>query len=823
MTLAGRARAAPGFLAAICFSAGLLAGNAAGGLSEPAGAAAAPEGNLGLMVAMSGALTALIAASAVIRRPPGFPSHASPGALSLSALPVLAAHGLLIGWADAREPPELSGRHMCSAAVVGTIVSPPQDRRGRVRFSLKPDRVRVDSLWHSHPHMFLVTVVWGSRDSLRPPLRYGDRVALSGILLLPSPARNPGELDLRQWARANGFSHDFLTRGSAAVRLLGAGDVPFVQARIVGPAREAAVAALEAGYYGQAREFLKGLLLGIREGIEAGTQEAFVNAGVAHILAVSGSNVAVVAAIVLFLLGLIRCPLRYTAIPIALVLLLYMFVTGSQPPVVRATLMALLVIGGRLVQRRASGLNVIGIAALAALIDAPRLLSDAGFQLSFAAVLALVLVYPALDRRILALRLHRRIRTPLVWGLRLAGISFVATLGTLPLSALSFGRLSIVGIIANIPVVPLSGVAVILGAASMTCRWVAPVAAPGFEVVNGLVLDLTLEITRISGGLPWASVDTSTWTVIDVLPIVAGAGAWLAPAGSRSRRALLLASLAALAVIALPARPLTLTGPARAMTVSVIDVGQGDAILVQFPDGVSMLFDTGPASPSFDAGGRVIAPLLRRLGIRRLSYLVLTHPHADHTGGCDGLLRSMPVDTVLLSSWMNLGGRAIPTRRLAAGMAFAPTPDSRAFVLWPPGGRAEGVGVHPLAGGINTANNRSLVLRLVFGEFSILLTGDAEAVVEGPLITSYGSLVRSTVLKAAHHGSSSSGTGQFLRAVRPELAVMSVGSLNRFGHPSPDVVKRLEELGCVVRRTDTEGCVMIRTEGRRWERVEWRR
>jgi competence protein ComEC len=149
-----------------------------------------------------------------------------------------------------------------------------------------------------------------------------------------------------------------------------------------------------------------------------------------------------------------------------------------------------------------------------------------------------------------------------------------------------------------------------------------------------------------------------------------------------------------------------------------------------------------------------------------------------------------------------------------AGVSLCPTPDSRIYVLWPRAGEFRTPQV--------SANNRSLVLKVVFGDFSMLLTGDGEIVVERPLLERYGGFVRSTVLKVAHHGSSSGSSMPFLRAVQPDLAVMSVGNLNRFGHPSADVLRRFGEIDCPVRRTDMDGCVMIRTDGRTWERIAWR-
>jgi competence protein ComEC len=802
-------------VAAGCYAAGLVVAGAlsAGGLIQAASAhPAVPAPAAAACVLLSGGATACLLALGVFVRP---------AALVVSAVPLLALQGVLTGLAETWQQPDASGLHLKRVVVIGTVAGPPGERAGRVRVGVRPDRILADSIWSPHRDPILVTIMYGSRDSVRPALRYGSRVALAGSLLLPSPPRNPGEVDMRAWYRANGYSHDMLVRGAAGVVLLGEGDVPWFARWIVEPVRLAAVEALDAGYDGQAGEFLKGLLLGIRDGIDRETQEAFVNAGVAHILAVSGSNVALVAGVVLFLLGLVRLPVRYTAVPVALSLVLYMFITGSQPPVVRATLMALLVVGAQLVQRRACGLNVIGASALLALIEAPRLIGDAGFQLSFSAVVALVLAYPSLDRRILALRVPRPLRPPLLWVLRPAGISLVATLGTLPFTALSFGRLSVIGILANVPVVPLSGVAVVLGAASMICRWLLPPLAPAFETVNTALLDLTLLIARAAGGVPWACIDTSAWSVAHVLPPVALAGAWMGGRGSRTRRLLVLGAVAsAAAAICVPLRA-TFDARLRTLTVSAIDVGQGDAILLQFPDGVSMLVDAGPRTPSFDAGRRTVAPLLHRLGSGRLRYLAVTHPHSDHIGGLGGVLRSMHVDTVLSAEPIDLAGEDVRLRVVSAGTLLAPTPDARVYVLWPhrglPGDGAAGRDTS-LAG----ANDRSLVMKVVFGDFSILLTGDAEAGVEARLAGRYREFLRSPILKVGHHGSSTSSSSPFLRAVGPELAVMSVGTLNRFGHPSDVVIARFAAIGCGVRRTDLDGCIMIRSDGRTWEPVVWR-
>jgi competence protein ComEC len=269
--------------------------------------------------------------------------------------------------------------------------------------------------------------------------------------------------------------------------------------------------------------------------------------------------------------------------------------------------------------------------------------------------------------------------------------------------------------------------------------------------------------------------------------------------------------------------------PRGILRVSMIDVGQGDAILVEFPGGGTVLVDTGPITPSGDAGKKTVVPFLKRKGIGAIDMLVITHPDADHCGGAASVIRSFPVGRVIES---DAGGgtavyasyhaaalaRGSPLSKAWRGEKLAVAECARLYVLWPARGRTPSS-----ASSLRVpSNNASIVFKLVYGDVSFLFTGDAEKESETGMIRSFGSFLRSTVLKVAHHGSDSGTSPEFLDAVHPAVALVSVGLHNRFRHPSPPLLGRLGDAGARVLRTDREGAVILATDGRTVRQLAWR-
>jgi competence protein ComEC len=259
----------------------------------------------------------------------------------------------------------------------------------------------------------------------------------------------------------------------------------------------------------------------------------------------------------------------------------------------------------------------------------------------------------------------------------------------------------------------------------------------------------------------------------------------------------------------------------RRLTLTMLDVGQGDAILLRGPSGQTMLIDGGgeiEGRPTgYDVGLRRVVPALRRLGIRRIDIVMLSHPHEDHVGGLVAVLQNFSVGTVLDVGMPHPGPSYVQFLRLVEARRIPYQLARRGMRL----DLGDGVSLsilHPqeplFQGTPSDANNNSIVGRLTYGRVSILLTGDAEGLVEAQLLD-LGDDVQSLILKVGHHGSRTSTTPAFLDAVRPSIALISVGAPNPFGHPDAQIIQRLEDAGAAVYRTDLHGAITLATDGAR--------
>jgi len=262
------------------------------------------------------------------------------------------------------------------------------------------------------------------------------------------------------------------------------------------------------------------------------------------------------------------------------------------------------------------------------------------------------------------------------------------------------------------------------------------------------------------------------------------------------------------------------------LRLTFLDVGQGDAIFIEYQGGRNMLVDAGPKTFSADAGTRFIIPFLKYKSISRINTLILSHPDADHLGGIPTILRKFKVDQImdaglpcksaLCSEYTHLiDSLNLDRALLHEGMKINWSEDIRLYILNPSYGSSS-------EGKTMSLNNRSVVMKVVYGETSILLTGDAEQETEALLMREYGNILKSNLLKVAHHGSITGTSVKYLRTVDPDLAVISVGDNNKFHHPSPDVLQRLDAIGCRYYRTDELGAVVMESDGVKWSIINWR-
>jgi len=584
---------------------------------------------------------------------------------------------------------------------------------------------------------------------------------------------------------------------------------------------------------------VQGIVLGIRYNIPQEVKNAFAVTGTAHILAISGLHLSILAGIMLSLGLRLFGKRRYTYIWLALVVIwLYALITGLNPPVVRGAIMASLFLGAELLGRQRTAITSLAFAAAIMVAVDPDILWDAAFQLSFLAMAGLIFIAPplmGLGRKLVSAAVGEEG----VWASIASivtdslGITLAATLAVWPVIAHYFGIISLVGPLATLLALPALPAIIVLGTLTgLTGLLFLPLAQGigwlGWLFASYMLLIVRgfapLEISSVEAGAMNAKLIVSYYALLAIviwlvsnkklLPRFTG---WLREGASRSTGLIfrlplkwVIPSLLVLAVLSTTAAA---TMPDERLRVSFLDVGQGDAILIQ-KGSQQVLIDGGPSPQALnlELGDRM------PFWDRTIEMVVLTHPHADHITGLVEVLKRYRVEKALYPDlddgsplyreWLELIREKGIERNIAQyGQRIDLGDGTIIEVLNPP--------VPPLSGTSSDLNNNSVVMRLNTGRVSFLLAGDAEWGAEFGLIAR-GDNLGSTVLKVGHSGSRTSTTPEFLAGVNPRVAVISVGE-NRYGHPHDEVINRLaEELGKEhIYRTDEQGTVEFTTDGER--------
>lgn len=663
------------------------------------------------------------------------------------------------------------------------------------RFVVDTREVQVRGAWQPASGGVLV------RSGVVPRYRSGDIVEAEGKVESPP--------------RLGGFDYaDYLQRrgiGSVmqfpSLRLAGREDDGIVRATVLAVRRRLSHAIAVSLPEPQA-SLAQGVLLGQRSALPADVAANLNATNTSHLVVVSGSNVVLVSAFATIAFAWAFGRRRALALSIAAVVA-YAMLVGASPPVMRATIMGILLIVAQLAGRPSSGLTAILLAAAVMSGIDPSITRDVSFQLSFAATAGIVYLASPVRAWTIewAARVLRRDGLPRALDQLIAGplsVTLAAIVATEPLIALNFGRVSLVAIPANMLVVPAFGL--ILGASlvaalgGMLPAWHLVFAAPAYYA-----LTYWLVLARSFASMPHAYSQvggyTSPWaaTTYAALGALAFAALRLAgrPPGGRitPSRGIDLRRLSPVAAFALPVTGLIVSAgfmfwpsPPRRLEVTVLDVGEGDAILIRTPAGQDILVDGGP--------GRAV---LRGLGDelpwydRSIEMMLLTHPQADHMTGLLDVLDRYDVRRVLAGPGVDRSttyGAWLDAVR-AEGTSVETVRQGRVFDL-DYGVRIEVLGPDPVEAVDPQVNNTGAVLRVSWRDVSFLLPADIEAMAERALLTD-GADLRATVLKVPHHGSKTSSTRAFLDAVRPSYAVVSSGKDNAFGHPAPEVVDRLDD------------------------------
>jgi len=596
--------------------------------------------------------------------------------------------------------------------------------------------------------------------------------------------------------RARGLSVPLLlVAAAAALALSHSGEIRARAEAALGrgmPAREAALA--------------RGFVLGEDEGIDQATKEDFRRAGLSHLLAVSGQNVALLVLLAMPVLAALGLPLRARLLWVLGLIAVYVPLAGAGPSIQRAGIMGALSVLATLSGRRASRFYGLVFAAAVLLVLEPGIAADVGWQLSFAAVLGILLLAAPLRAGIAA-----RIGThgPRRALAEAAAMTIAATLATAPLIAFHFEAISTATLVANLLALPAVAPAMWLGMLVAAAGQVPGLPVGALNAVNSLLLAYVAQVAAWCGRPSWAylHVRLGLGGLAGSYLGIAAASVFAARTSRRRRRLRWARSALAIGLVALglawaweatAADGGAALGPPAGLRISVLDVGQGDAILLQPRDAAAVLVDGGPP-------GDGLAAKLRDAGVDRLGAAIVTHDQSDHAGGIRDLLGVFPIERLLYGvlqgqTLSEVAAARVPRRRLARGSELR-SGELRLDVLWPPAELLAG----PHAG--EDPNQLALVMLARWRRFSMLLTADAEAettpIDPGPI----------DVLKVAHHGSDDAGLGGLLDRTRPRLAVISVGAGNPFGHPTAATLATLASHGIPTLRTDRDGTVVLEAVG----------
>lgn len=684
--------------------------------------------------------------------------------------------------------------------VVGRVLDEPVERGfGRVCRMHVVEVRRLDAATRVDARLLL-------RTSEEVRLAPGMRVHAAGIL---RPMRSSGNFGAFDYARYVAREHLYttLTAHDAFVHVLDPSDPRWDRKLALG-LRERLAAVHQASLPPDDAALLNGIVFGSRATpVPDDIERDFRRAGAVHILVASGAQVAILVGIFLRLLGWAAAP-RWASLLITLAgAWLYALMAGGAPSIARAGVTSGALTAAQLLGRQADPLSLLALAALVILGLSPGALFDIGFQLSFAAVAGLIVLAPWL-RQVFPSRPR--------WLWDVIAMSVAAQLATMPLTAHTFCQVAPVGVLANLVAVPAAGVLLAGGLGASVVGLLSPEWAFFLDSANLALLWLLRLAIHGCAEVPWGHFWVPPPGPVTVALLYAGLA--LLPHLRREHLRLFPASrpayascIAALALLvgwrALPRPPL--------LRVTFLDVGQGDSTLVQTPSGATLLVDGGGVPGGrFDFGERVLLPALLHRGVRGLDCVVATHPQSDHVGGLAAVCRELPVGMVvepdLPSESADMGRlleqvrrRGIRHLRAQAGVSWLLDPATRVTLLHPP---------EPRLGGTEDTNDNSIVLRVEYGRTAFLLAGDIDRDVEAHLLRS-GAALDASVLKVPHHGSRTSSGERFLEAVRPRVTVVSVGDGNLFGHPAPEVVRRLSARSALLCRTDEDGAIEVVTDG----------
>lgn len=667
--------------------------------------------------------------------------------------------------------------------IVGTIRDEPQIKIFPNETTQQRFIVEVTSAGkNSASGAMILTSYYKPNENIKPA-RIGDKISAEGKIKFITNYKNPGQIDTATRLKSDGITARMsASKGSVEIENV-EGNFWTKFLRTVAAIREHYRAAMAGVMSSDDAAAIFAMLFGGYAGLNPELVEDFVTTGIVHILSVSGSHMSLLAAATAALCLMLKIPRVPTVIIGIFVIGTYTLLSGMLPQVLRSAVMGVLVFIGTAAQYETVSARFLTLTALAMLINQPLLIFDISFQLSFTATAGLMYIAPEL--RLKMRELPRWFSTP-------AAMTISAQIASLPIVIWYFNQVSLSSVLANVFVMPLLEIVIVGGLLGGLIALVIPFLGKIFFVGESLIFGTGAELNKLFANLPFSAVQVPT------LGIAAGAIYYLALIFRRAEILFLLIVLLAV----------NFFKAGGDLEVNFVDVGQGDCCVVLTPNRKCLIFDAGGVrDKTFDIGGRVVIPYLKHENIFAVDTIFLSHVHDDHSGGAGTIIRKMPVREIITANEGKSEYAAVfgISEKFLNNLRAGSTGET--FNI-------DNVTVEILyAPKVGSGNEISNVYKITYGDIKFLITGDLVSEIEADMLRENID-VSSTVLKVGHHGSKTSSSEEFLRAVNPKVAVICVGYGNNFGHPRAEVIEKLEKINAKIYRTDLDGLIKFTTDGK---------
>lgn len=693
-------------------------------------------------------------------------------------------------------------------------------KKDKISFVLQAAHIKTGSEWQKVAGLVRVDVYSEKKEDIF----FGDEVVLEGLIYRPAGLRNPGLFDYSKYLEMRNIRALLKVKDRSSVEVVGTRPANLVQ-RLAYKVRHRIRGLFDKYMDKQYGGFLKAIIIGDRNDLANSIKDDFVKTGTVHVVAISGLNVGLIAALILFIFGMLRIPRKMNLALTVALLVFYSYMVGSGPPIVRSVIVFSIFAIGYIMNREPDNLNSLSVAAFLILLWNPKELFDPSFQLSFVSVASIIIFMPHIDRLFgLDKFTGRSSREKFArYILKGVSVSVAAWAGTWPIIAYYFNIISPVAVIANLIAIPMLFILTCAASLFLAFGLVMPALASLVTPVLYLIEWALFMSNKILAQIPLAffrvaapSLETSLlYYGLIALPLLPASMELKKFRITRGEVLILVMLFLNISVWS------ALVGGMKnkdELKITVLDVGQGDSMFVEFPDRGNLLIDggSGGQEEKFDVGKSVVAVYLWNKGITRIDAVAVTHFHEDHLGGIIYILKNFKVGCVIDNGALPATDnpiyreyiktiRAKRIRRIVVGEGDMLDPSNGVKILILNPEKRE----H-----ISDSNENSVVMKLVYGKFAMLFCADAQGLALKRM-SSYDGLLRSDVAKIPHHGGrlgDNTAVKYFLETVSPKDAVISVARMNRYGAPSEITLDILTSLGIKTYTTKDDGALTVSTD-----------